>query len=417
MLPVLSLEAVQTHVGSFSEALTHIQNLAETLHTPVFLVGGCVRDMLLNRPVHDLDCLVLHPVEAFVSLLVEQHGGEFFSNPAFKTARWITQDQHTLDFANPRKEFYPAPAALPHISAHHAQLDMERRDFSINAMALAVHRQDMGALHDPFHGALDLKTGELKILHTDSFRDDPTRIFRAARFCARLSMVLEQQTHLALQACLKNHHLEHLSAQRTGAELQLLWKETHKAHAYALLHAWGVLDHLKWPEINHEEVVQDLAKIPAQKRFHTALAWLALAKHCPFSQRHFFIPYLHKEHGLSASLFCHTPETTLTLLNTLGRCATPEEAGMALLHTHPIAVACAQLWVVEKHAETWLVWWEEEGQHVRTTVDGNTLIQQGFKPSSHFKTALLEAQKAAFAKASPHEQLQAALHVLHTSAK
>jgi tRNA nucleotidyltransferase (CCA-adding enzyme) len=210
-----------------------------------FLVGGAVRDWLLNTHTGDLD-FVIEAADAgdaitFARALQAQHGGAVLAHEKFRTATW-TIAGHAYDFASTRRETYAHPAALPTVSPANIDVDLRRRDFTINAIAL---RLSDDAVLDPFDGQGDLRRGEIRILHPRSFADDPTRIFRAARYAARLGFVLDAATHSAINSGLP--HLRSLSGERAKYDIELIFEEAQPANALALLQQWDVFRALAIP--------------------------------------------------------------------------------------------------------------------------------------------------------------------------
>jgi len=191
----------------------------------VYLVGGAVRDLLLERPIADIDLVATGNVE----LLVESLGHGLASAPRrnrrFGTWCWRRPDGSRIDLARARRETYSLPGALPKVSRADLESDLARRDFSINAMALDVGPTDPGRLHDSCGGLEDLKRRRIRILHGLSFVDDPTRLFRAIRFAGRLGFSLDASTAQAFRGAIHDGVLQELSAARLRTELVLLLSE------------------------------------------------------------------------------------------------------------------------------------------------------------------------------------------------
>jgi tRNA nucleotidyltransferase (CCA-adding enzyme) len=155
----------------------------------VYLVGGTVRDLLLGRESFDLDLAV----EGDAIELARGLGGEVTAHGRFGTAVVRFEDGRQLDVVTCRRETYSAPAALPDVEAGTILDDLARRDFTVNAMAASLG-SDLGRLVDPHGGRADLRSGTIRVLHEGSFVDDPTRIFRAVRYEARLGFTMDEQT-------------------------------------------------------------------------------------------------------------------------------------------------------------------------------------------------------------------------------
>ncbi len=181
---------------------------ADRLHLQLYLVGGTVRDFLLNLPTDDLDLVVdgNHPlvtngeepegwgVKLARSLQVVYPQSKLEIHGKFQTAALTWPDGLWIDIATARTEFYPYPAALPEVAASSIQQDLYRRDFSINALALRLNGSQAGQILDFFGGLEDLENRTIRVLHPNSFIEDPTRIVRAVRFAVRLGFQLDPRT-------------------------------------------------------------------------------------------------------------------------------------------------------------------------------------------------------------------------------
>ncbi len=229
------MAASQDHTESIAEALERLHpelsRVREMGGDPVYLVGGAVRDLLLDRGRADIDLVV----EGDAAALAARLGAEVVSHERFGTAK-AKLDGHEVDIAAARSETYPEPGALPVVEPG-ADLadDLRRRDFTVNAMAIPL--QGEPRLIDPFGGEADLAEKRLRVLHDNSFVDDPTRAIRAARYAARFGFELEPRT----AALLSEAKLSTVSADRRAAELLRLAGEAEAPRAFELLEEWGVM--------------------------------------------------------------------------------------------------------------------------------------------------------------------------------
>lgn len=229
---------IETIRGPLADDLAIVRTAALRLGLKVWLVGGPVRDALLEREVVDLDFLVEQRVEELAASVAEQIGGSVREHPAFMTAKVLHPAGRTIDFTTARTETYPEPGSLPVVRPATAQEDLLRRDFSVNAMAFDLQES---TLLDPAGGAADLESRLLRILHDDSFIDDPTRMFRLSRFAARLQFRIENETQRLLDEALAAHALETVSPQRIWRELVICLREPDPASTVASLLRTGVL--------------------------------------------------------------------------------------------------------------------------------------------------------------------------------
>ncbi|MGE5281393.1 MAG: CCA tRNA nucleotidyltransferase [Chloroflexota bacterium] len=230
------MAAAKDHSESIAEALQHmhpeLDAVREAGGDPVYLVGGAVRDLLLGRGRADIDLVI----EGEAAALAERLGADVVSHERFATAK-VRLDGHEVDVASARSESYPHPGALPAVEPGATlEEDLGRRDFTINAMAIAL--DGTARLIDPYGGQADLAAKQLRVLHPRSFADDPTRAIRAARYAARFGFELEPGT----EKLLRKTDLDTVSAGRRDAELLRLAAEPSAPDAYRLLAEWGLIE-------------------------------------------------------------------------------------------------------------------------------------------------------------------------------
>lgn len=221
--------------------------LGEAMGLPVYAVGGVVRDLLLGRSPLDVDLVVEGDAVALARRLAEDLGGRLVAHRAFGTAaieHARTPDGLALprlDLATARREEYARPGALPVIQPAPLAEDLARRDFSVNALALALAPGSFGRLLDPVGGRRDLEARRLRPLHPLSFVEDPTRVVRAARYGARLGLTLDGQGRRALALALAMPGYPGLSAARLRGELAITAADPAGWRALADLARWGGL--------------------------------------------------------------------------------------------------------------------------------------------------------------------------------
>jgi tRNA nucleotidyltransferase (CCA-adding enzyme) len=240
--------------GSEGEArlwlLRSAGKLAEGLGQAPYAVGGFVRDLFLARAAQrlpDLDIVLEGDGIAFGRRLAEETGGHLLVHAAFGTASiegGTTPDGTRIgrvDIATARRERYGMPGALPEVSPATIDEDLGRRDFSVNAMCVALAPSAWGRLLDPFGGQRDLAARRLRPLHPLSFVEDPTRIFRGARYAVRLGLKPDADFRRALKLALRVGEYPALSGQRLHAELDLIMDEPDPWRVLRLLLGWGAL--------------------------------------------------------------------------------------------------------------------------------------------------------------------------------
>jgi tRNA nucleotidyltransferase (CCA-adding enzyme) len=204
-----------------------IATVSRRLSVPAYLVGGFVRDLLLGRENRDLDVVVEGDGPLFARALAaelsaHENAVHLRVHEAFLTAALREPDGSVIDVASSRSEFYRAPAVLPEVEASALRQDLYRRDFTINTMALRLGPEGPVELVDFFGGQRDLKEGVLRVLHSLSFIDDPTRVLRAVRLSLRLGFEISSETLRLVGVAVGEGIFEQLSGGRLREELDLL---------------------------------------------------------------------------------------------------------------------------------------------------------------------------------------------------
>ncbi len=202
-----------------------IGEMGAKLGYQVYAVGGFVRDLLLRIENFDIDIVVEGEGIKLAQLLAEQGGGQIQVHKKFGTATLIFPQGRRLDIATARLEYYEHPAALPRIEHSSIKLDLFRRDFTINALALHLHPQHFGELIDFFGGQRDLKEKLIRVIHNLSFIEDPTRIFRALRFEQRIGFQIARHTQMLMENAVRLELFGRLSGKRLFHELVLCLAE------------------------------------------------------------------------------------------------------------------------------------------------------------------------------------------------
>ena len=243
----------------------------------VELVGGAVRDVLLERNPRELDVIVDGDAEAFADSVVsifddrfagvgERRGVDVHERFGTAVVRW---DGGRIDVASRRGESYAAPGALPDVRAGTPEEDLQRRDFTVNAIAVALGGARGGELRAAAGALDDLAASRLRVLHDGSFRDDPTRLLRLARYRARLGFQPEEHTARLAAEAIAGGALATVSPARIGAELRLALAEPDPVAALQALAQLGALSAL------HEAIELDapLARAALAALPHGPEAW------------------------------------------------------------------------------------------------------------------------------------------------
>jgi tRNA nucleotidyltransferase (CCA-adding enzyme) len=192
---------------------------------PAYLVGGAVRDLLLDTTPVDIDIAIEGDARSVARAVADRLGSEAREYETFGTADVVLPDE-TFHFATTRDEVYDAPGALPTVTPTSLSDDLRRRDFTVNAMAIGLTGDDVGHLYDPHGGVGDLGARTIRVLHDQSFRDDPTRLLRAVRYATRLGFALEPETERLAREAVAADALATVSGARIRDELMDLLRES-----------------------------------------------------------------------------------------------------------------------------------------------------------------------------------------------
>jgi tRNA nucleotidyltransferase (CCA-adding enzyme) len=236
--------------------LKELGSLAEKADLNVYLVGGFVRDMIINCPNFDVDLVVEGDGIIFAENVIKKLGGRLRSHRKFGTAVVILPDNFRIDIASARSEFYEHPAALPQVELSSIRQDLSRRDFSINAMAIALNASKFGELLDFFGGQKDIEKKQIRVLHSLSFIEDPTRIFRAVRFEQRYDFHMEEQTEKLARKAVEMELVGELTTARVRNKLILILSEEEAFRSIKRLNGLGVLKNI-FPGIKVNQNLED----------------------------------------------------------------------------------------------------------------------------------------------------------------
>ncbi len=252
------------------DLLLNAGKVAEDLGFHVYVVGGFVRDLLLKRPNLDIDLVVEGNGIVFAEAFAQALGARLYTHQKFGTAVIILPDGFKIDVATARWEYYKYPAAMPTVALSSIKLDLFRRDFTINTLAIKLNRRESGLLIDFFGGQRDLKDHIIRVLHSLSFVEDPTRVFRAIRFEQRYGFRLGKHTLRLIQNALRLDIISRLSGRRILSELILILNEPDPRPAIRRMDRLGVL----------KAIHSDLKLGPEMEELlghtHDVLAWYAL---------------------------------------------------------------------------------------------------------------------------------------------
>lgn len=252
------------------EVLVEVGRAADRRGMGAFLVGGAVRDVLLSRGVEDVDIVAEGNGIELAADVIAQLGGRMHPHEPFLTAVVQLPSGIRLDIATARTEFYRSPASLPEVERSAVRQDLYRRDFTINAMAIDLSPGRFGDLLDFFGGQRDLERKLVRVLHSLSFLDDPTRAIRAVRFATRLGFEIASETQQLVRVAVREGVFASLSGERIRGEMGELLAEARPTDSLVELDRLEVL----------REIAPGVALNAATRRFlaevEAMLAWAQL---------------------------------------------------------------------------------------------------------------------------------------------
>jgi tRNA nucleotidyltransferase (CCA-adding enzyme) len=357
---------------------------------PLYIVGGFVRDLLLDLPAVDLDLVVEGDATTLANALVAKYGGKVTLHYRFGTAQWFLPEtissieNSTLDLISSRTETYQHPAALPTVHLGRLIDDLRRRDFSINSLALRLDGKHFGELRDDLGGVDDLRHGLVRILHPHSFIDDPTRIFRAIRYAERYGFQISPETLELIPPARK--WLRKLSAKRLRHELDLILDEDNAASMLMRLKELDVFTEihpaLTWNQSINSRVKKAM-RVPAEDRL--AFGWMLWLMHLSHHELELIESRLHFHASTREILFA---VSVLYSTRDFLRNKKPSQC-VALLEQYPLASIRAVYLATSRGAvrrslfnylETW--------RHVKPKTTGHTLKNLGLEPGPEYQKIL-----------------------------
>ncbi|MBS3756333.1 MAG: CBS domain-containing protein [Desulfobacterales bacterium] len=223
------------------DLLRRIGRVADSHGYAAYAVGGFVRDLFLYRHNEDIDIVIEGNGIEFAKAFARKEGARINAYAKFGTAVIIFPDGFKIDVASARMEYYKFPAALPTVEMSSIKLDLFRRDFTINTLAICLNQEKFGRLIDFFGGMRDLKEKAIRILHNLSFVEDPTRVFRAIRFEQRFGFSIGKLTAGLIENAVKMDFFRRLSGRRVFSELCQILKEEDPIPALLRLEDFNLL--------------------------------------------------------------------------------------------------------------------------------------------------------------------------------
>jgi tRNA nucleotidyltransferase (CCA-adding enzyme) len=351
----------------------------------VHLVGGAVRDLLLERAPRELDLLV----DGDPAPIAARLGGAWRTHERFGTST-VTLHGHRYDIARARRETYDHPGALPTVFDATAGEDLLRRDFTVNAMAIALTGEAAGALTKVAGALEDLDAGSLRVLHESSFRDDPTRLLRMARYAARLGFRVDPHTLALATEAIAAGALDWVSGTRIGNELRLLAGEDRPIEALAALSELGLAESVipRMRPVEPALAARALSLLPAGGRRGLLMVALA-ASECGTDELASALDRLAFEAG-DRDTILEAATAGPRLAQALSAARRPSEIAAAATGARAETVALAGALGPAAQAGEWLT----RLRHVRLEIDGGNLLAAGIEQGPRIGAGLRAALAA-----------------------
>lgn len=381
-------------------------DLGRRLAMPVYAVGGFVRDLLANRINQDIDLVVEGDGLAFSRAMAAELGGRVGEHQKFLTSVVIFTDddghESRIDVATARLEYYEYPAAMPTVELSSIKMDLYRRDFAINAMAVRLDCSPSGQLVDFFGGQRDLRDKVIRVIHTLSFVEDPTRCLRAVRFEQRYKFRIGHGTEKLIKNAVSLDLMDRLSGPRLFHEYMLICQEENPQDCFERLDELGILKAI-WPLLALNPVRRALlGQIREMQTWYNLLYFEE--RHCPW------LPwFLALNHGAkySDAVNCYRrlglPEAQRTwtmsqrellrnLNGKLEKWQKEKDAGTAKVSSfcemlRPVAIECLLYLMasttntgLQKNLSRYITKW----RNMKTDIGGADLLRIGLKPGPEF---------------------------------
>jgi len=223
------------------DILKTIGEVASSIDCNAYVVGGFVRDLFLYRTNEDIDIVIEGDGIRFAKTFAKIVHARIHAYEKFGTAVIIFTDGFKIDIASARMEYYQFPAALPTVEMSSIKLDLFRRDFTINTLAIHLNPKKFGTLIDFFSAQKDIKSKSIRVLHNLSFVEDPTRAFRAIRFEQRFGFTIGKLTSSLIENAVKMDFFKRLSGRRVFTELRQILEEENPSRTIIRLDEYQLL--------------------------------------------------------------------------------------------------------------------------------------------------------------------------------
>ncbi|WP_417913987.1 CBS domain-containing protein [Candidatus Electronema sp. JM] len=418
--------------------LRELGETAQDLGMRAYAVGGFARDLLLQMRNLDIDVVIEGDGIQFAQAFASRKQATVRTHEKFVTATVILPDQQRVDVATARLEYYAEPAALPVVEKSSLKLDLFRRDFTVNAMAVHLNPDRFGLLVDYFSSQNDLKERQLRVLHNLSFVEDPTRIFRAVRFELRLDFRINRHSEKLIRSAVQMHPAEKFRGLRFFNEIRLVLSEDQPLPALRRLESFGLFP-LLWPDLRPNLKI-DRRFVHLMTQAEKAISWLRLLylpeerKRCEcWTVR--LLALFSRSRELELRRFCDRFEVPPKLRALLVEWKRQAERLAAELLRRPVLRPSEIYWLLrgldneallslmviarKKHIQEAVSRYVTTLRDVRPLLTGQDLLELGFQTGPQFKQLLSHALEAQLdgVVSNNEEALALARSIMLSSAK
>ena len=409
--PKIDRDNAFTILGEYhSHLIELIAEFAQTKQLTLYMVGGIVRDLLLERRNLDIDFVLESSAVDFTESLSAKFGGNTDVYPIFGTATWtlnesvaekldlpINEIPHHLDFVTARSESYEYPTALPTVSPSDIKQDLKRRDFTINSIAIQLSPSSMmWHIIDVSGGVADLENRLIRVLHDLSFIDDSTRILRAIRFSERLNFKIEAHTASLIQSALPM--LKRVTGERLQNEITLILREKTPLQAILKCEKLDILVSIH-PAFQLTEAIKPAFACLQEKVYPqwsdniVLLSWHLLMATIPFEEVEDILRrLLFGQNGIKSIL-----ATSEALQNPRILLSPDTKPSVLVEYLSKLTDdGLVTLWIYLNKAVTRdrIEQFYHSWRHIKPISDGNTLKAMGLKPSPKFREILAHLRDA-----------------------
>ena len=397
------------------DILKEFGKIADSQGYGIYLVGGLVRDIFLKFDNLDVDIVIEGNGIEFAREFAKTHPVRVRSHQKFGTAVLIFQDGFKVDVATARIEYYKSPGAPPIVETSSLKLDLYRRDFTMNTLAISLSKRSFGTLIDYFGAQKDIKDRALRVLHNLSFVEDPTRMLRAIRFEQRFGFTIGKLTLGLMKTAARMDWTDSRASRRMLGELKLILKEPNRISALVRLKEFDLLKFAS-PALDLNDTVKNLLE-----EINEVIAWyhlLFLEEPITEWKVHWYgltsgmdtETFERLTHEIGAGRLSSRGEAEQEFMDTLFRFDGSDYDLFAILRSYDTEMLLYLMAKAKNERMKRLLshfFTQLKGKKIR--IDGNDLLKMGFQPGPIFKKIFERLLEARMNQETPKKEDEIAL--------